>query len=1037
MKKIVLRVSALTMALAAAQAVYANEARPWEVPAGDLVTALEILARQADIELVYDAQQLRGMTTGGVTGEMTPDRALVQLLEGTSLSTAMQGGGTRVIAAAPAPTGQAQASSDVPAGEAAKEASAQTTNLDRVMVTGSRLLQMGSDSIIPLKQVNREELIESGQMDLVDTLRDVPGVSGNDMLTGNQTSFQGNGLSTISLRGLGLARTLVLIDGRRTVSNAGNRNVVSLSSVPEYMLDRVEVLTGGASAVYGSDAIAGVVNIITQDKMDGFRARTVIRGTEEGGGGSTEYSIGGGSRFLDDRLYVMGAVTYSDQRPLYARDRDWAMVSASFSATNNVLSSPALNAYIPGGRFVGSGFFFDEEGMHRGFVTSVNGYDQRGPGFLITPREMINAGAKLNFDVSPDMQFYSSAMYSVVDTVMAFDAASSAYNIAYGQDGEFVVGNIPRNSPFVPTEIRNAVGAAGVTWFRRMNELGDRVLDNNRVTRRFSAGLRGTNGNWDWDVSYGYGDFDGYQISYNYIHLDHLKEAINATTIDGAVVCANPVARAAGCVPVNLFGVGSISPEGADYIRSNMEFWARNRQHTFEASMSGSPFSLPAGPVPMAFGIEWRRDQTSSRTDELTQQGISSAPYIPTFGGTISTRSAYVESRLPLLRNAPFAQDLSLELALRVNNYPELGNVGTTFSYRTGVQWTVTESLMFRAAYGLAQRAPYTTELYSPPRDGRSTVVDICRDVTAATSGIVAENCRSDPRIAAAIAENGKFVQDTTTVFTPASGNVGLKEETAHTFTAGFIFSPWKGMDASIDYYDIKIRDAITSISFPSLLNECYSDPGGIDNQFCAQITRDAQGQLTRIDDQLHNLDTMRASGIDVAFKQGFDLQRFGMPGKFTFNGSYSRRIRLETLFQGATGIATTNFRGGIGYFTNEAKVGLTWSKNPVRIRWSAAYLGEAVDSNARRDLFESLGTVDPLFLYVPSFVRHDLNVSLSPMQVGNSDAKWRLFANILNVFDRMGPYLPDGTASGNRYNYNGAYGVTGRTYSLGIEVRM
>lgn len=918
----------------------------------------------------------------------------------------------------------------------------QTSNTDSdtseskdITVTGTRL--KASDSVIPVKPLDREEIIESGQMDLAEALRDVPGVSGNDSLTNNQGSIQGNGLSTIALRGLGLARTLVLIDGKRTVSNAGNRNVVSLSSVPEYMIRRVDVTTGGASAVYGSDAIAGVVNIITESRLDGFRARVVGRDTDSGGGGSMEYSAGAGTRILDGRLYLMGAVTYSKQDALLARDRDWAMISSSYSAVTNTLTTPNLSSSPPGGRYAGNGFYYDQNGLQRNFVTNTHGYDTRDEGFLITPREMLNAGVKFTFDVNNDLRFYGTGMYSAVDTNMQFAPVTSAYNETYGVNGEFEVGRIARFNPYAPAAISAAVANTGITWFRRFNELGNREFDNRRVTWRGSLGVSGTlgGGAWEWDVNFGHGRFDGHQVSTNYLNLVNLRNALNATTVGGVIVCADAAARAAGCVPLNPFGLTTVTPEAADYIRSDKQFWARNRQYTFEAGITGSPFSLPAGPVQTAFGLEWRLDRTSSRTDDLTQLGISSGPFIPNFDGKITTRAAYAEVRVPLLRNVPLVNQFDVELAGRISDYPELDKVGATLSYRAGLKWTLVKGVQFRAAYGLAQRAPYTTELFSPPRDGYSTVVDVCHDITTATTGAVAAGCRLDPRIAAVIARDGRFRQDSTYVFTPASGNLNLKEEEAHTFTAGFVLSPWKGFEASVDYYDIKISDAIGAIDTPSLMRECYSDPSGLGNKFCAPIQRDAEGQIIRIDNQQQNLNRMRASGFDVAFRQRFGLQQLGIPGRFTLNGSYAHRIKLATTFEGATGLTTTNFNGEVGTFRDEARASLAWASNPVRIRWTAVYMSKAVDSNARKDLFASTGITNPLFLNVPSFLRNDLNITVFPINV--SGAKLRVFGNVLNIFNRYGPYLPSGTASGGVHNYNSAYGVSGRTFSLGVEVRL
>lgn len=1001
-----------------------------DVQAQPLDNALRELGKETGANILFSARDVAGHRASAVVGRYTPLEAARRLAGSAGLEVVEEGSGALIVRA---PGSAAPATVQPASFETVDQSSA--TQVEEVVVTGSRLRRTTFDSPSPVVEVERDDLLESGYTDLAEALTDLPGVDIGVNLSTSQSAVQDNGLSTVSLRSLGQNRTLTLIDGHRTVSNAGNMNTVSLSSIPEFFVDRVEISTGGASAVYGSDAVSGVVNIITTSKMDGVKARVVKGFTEDGGGESTEFSLAGGNRFLNDRLFAMIGGTFEKQEALYASDRDWATQSVVYDPDTNTVSSPDLSTYTPGGRFRSSSFYYDDEGLKKNFVTAVNGYETRADGTLITPAERLSAAVKVTYDVTPDIKVWGQFQASRVTTDSTRAAATLSNSSTYGVNDEYTIGNIARSNPYVPSEIYSS-STSSISFRRRMTEVGNLQIYNRRTTLRGWLGAEGkVFGDWDWALTYGYGEYKGYQVRENALNLANvdyaLDAAVNAST--GEIQCKDATARADGCVPLNLFGVGSISEEAANYIRANLWYKPHNRQDTVEGHMTGELFQLPAGPVETAFGFELRRDKTSTTTDELTQSGLASLAYIPEYSGEIEAKEAFAEFSAPLLKDLPFIYKLEIDGALRVAHY-NLENVGTTLSYRAGLQWAPVESLRFRTVWSRAQRAPDTTELYSPPRDDYDSITDICSGVTAGTTGTVAQNCRADPGIAAAIAANGVFTSEVTSVNAPNGGNTDLKEETADTLTVGLVFQPTflRGFDLSVDYYDIKVADAISSLSNSQLMAECYGSTSGTDNRFCNVITRDAEGQITKILNLEENLDDLRASGVDVAARYRFDLDAWKVPGDFTVRLNYSRRLKLESRYEGVDGATLADDLGEVGTSKHEAKGSLTWGDRRWNVKWTTAYIGEAVDDNDLAAAFAEAGITDPLYLNVDAYWRHDLAVRFYP---DPKNKALRVFGTIKNLFDTQGPFLPSGTESGNDYNYNAVYGVTGRAYTLGVQV--
>jgi len=939
-------------------------------------------------------------------------------------------------------------------------------------------------------------------------------------VTGN---VQNSGLSSIQLRNLGDNRTLVLIDGRRTVSNSANGNRVSLNTIPSNFVDRVEIITGGTSSIYGSDAVAGVVNIITENDV-GAELRARIGLTEEGDGKELNLQASWGARFAGDRGYVFVAGEYEDEDGILARDREFAIRQVDFDynttlginefdtlyLANGVPTSgdqPAstfppnvprdLSSFTTGGVFYGASgardrFFVGQTLVPIGpdvqtgrtvpigtsdngnigyFLPNRDGYDLRSQRSLILPRERYLAAAKASFEFSPAAELFGQIQYARIDSIEIREptgiGSSDTFPVvdpATGLSTEITFGRIPCRrasgsgsgpcNPFVPDEIRRDVSTSGsgVFFSRRFAEIGNQITDNERKTIRGWLGLRGEfGGGWSYEASAGYGEFNQLQFRRNEINGRNLQLALDAELgPDGQPRCRNAAARAAGCVPVNLFGEGSITPAAADYLRVDLRQDVTVEQYTAQAFASGTLFELPAGPVGLAFGADYRRDEQSLSGDILSQLGGTTGNPVPNFGGSITAVEGFAEVSVPLLSEQPFAHLLALDASARVAHY-DIEAVGTVFSYRAGVQWAPIPDIRFRAQYARAQRAPDLTELFSPPRGDFDSATDICNGVTPTSTGRIAQNCLSDPGIQAALAqliadgEDPVFDQVGSSIYSPNSGNPNLNEETADTVTLGVVVQPRfiPGLSIAVDYYSIDIADAITSFNNEDILAQCYDNDAPLsENPFCAEITRNPNtGQLAEVIQREFNLAGFNVEGIDVAVQYTTPLEGIGLPGRLDLRYDATHQLKRDFLFNGLTGLELDDQLGELtnGSFDYRARGSVAYRDGPLRIRWTVQYFSEILDSRERleayRELLQTLPNAEfPLFLEIPEVWEHDLFLSFD-VPFNDDASEFRFFFGINNVFNEVSPFLPTGTDSGRNANYNSAYDVAGRRFYTGVRL--
>jgi outer membrane receptor protein involved in Fe transport len=971
----------------------------------------------------------------------------------------------------------AQEPADTEAAEAA---------IEEIFVTGSRLARDSFNVSTPLIGVDNEMLQDAGLGSIAQILVDeVPALfeSSNNMNT--QSSIGSTGLTTVNLRELGSNRTLTLIDGRRTVSNTYSGNYVSLNTIPRGMIERIEVVTGGSTATYGSDAIAGVINIITQKDFEGFGLYARGGTTSEGGGEEYTLSADYGLRFADDRGYFFAGVTYDEEQGIDNKDRKRAQIEADFDYNTSELCNEMATETgdqcmrdiastadyrdrsdgTEGGVFSeGPGdWWFNENGFQTGWEEERDGLFSRIWDVILVPNETLSAAAKLNFDFTDRTTGYFHVQYSSNDSFNFKSPEDEGENQSVatidpvtGLPGTVVPGHIASDNPFIPPELLadpNFPANWNGDWDRRMYEVGNITTDNERETWRTWAGLQGSmfDGKWDWDASIGYGHFEQYLIRSNEIDVRKEAQALDASLdpVTGQPICNDPVARAAGCVPLNLFGIGSITPEMADWIRTTPILNPTIQQTNFLAYMMGDLFSMPAGEVGAVFGFEYRKDEMEMLADDGSNYGGITYNIVPDIFGDMDVAELFTEFSFPL------AESLTADISMRVGDYSH-DNISTIFSYTVGLMWEVSEGFSLRANVARAQRAPDLTELFSPERGDYDSFDDICDGVSATSTGDGHNNCRLEPAIAAAIAADPNFVfDDDNNGYSPSAGNENLFEETADTYTIGFTVAPsfLEGFQLAVDYYDISIEDAIIEVENSEILKQCYNSSVtlGDPNPFCDDVTRDSDGQLIKLLQRQFNLNSQSTSGVDLALDWVWDIGG----GDLEWVTHWTHILTHEAVFQGNDGPERVDYNNQLdfGVFEDVATSSLAWRMNNWRIRWRLAWKGPIIDHQDRVDEYKELfaenealcdagdpGCITnpevPKYLYYPSYVRHDLSLSYDMTLQGGTDLNF--FGGVRNMFDKD-PFVP---RTGDAYeggigNYDSKFGGgVGRFFYVGAEMR-
>jgi iron complex outermembrane receptor protein len=975
-------------------------------------------------------------------------------------------------------------------GLTATQASAQDSEIGEIVVTGSRIPQPNLTSISPIQTVGAQEVTLGGRPQTIDILNQLPQVTQNPGVDLGPTSdpLSGpGGVSTVNLRGLGPTRTLVLVDGRRLGvgdPNTGNPNPApDINQIPSQLIERIEVLTGGASAVYGSDAIGGVINFIMKKNFEGVqldaqygvyqhnqnndRAQDILTANgfripgDRWDGKSADYSLLMGVNAPDGRGNVTGFFTYSKQKPVRQGARDYSacqlLASASCGGSSNsnilYLASGAqldLNgdgipesdeASVLGNQFVPYG----AAGISPPALFNSNPFM-----YLIQDNTRYTAGFFGNYELNDKVELYSS--FNFMSSQSNVNIAPSALFQGSGvtDSGGFLVNC---NNPFLSGQQATAIGctpgaiASGDTvdlYFGRRNvEGGPRNSFYDHTNYRFVFGGRGEISNaWSYDV---YGSYYRTNLSTrveNYLSLQSIQDALLVGGTRANPVC---LSGAAGCVPYNLFNQGGVSVADAQSLTILGTTAGSTTQRIVEATITGqlgeygikSPWANDG--VGVAFGVTQRRDHLEFSPDAASESGdLSGAGGASVrIDNSLRAAEAYAEARVPLLSDMPFARELVLEGGYRYSDY-STGIQAKT--WKLGAQWEPVQDIRFRGSYNKAIRAPNILELYTPVSVTNTS--DVPEDPCARNADVqaTAAQCANTGVTAGQYLNIPQCPAEQCAVLT--GGNTNLTPEVAKTFTVGFTTRPsfLPGFTASVDYYRIKIGNIIGTIPLDVILTRCLETG---DQFFCGQVVRNPSNGILfgttstgggYINGQTTNVAESVNEGWDFQAGYSLPLDNWGMEGiggiSFNFNGSLLTNQDNVSL----PGDEPYNCSGFYG--PTCATVQPEW-RHTARVNWTVPG-ADATLSVAWRywgsTKYENSSEDDALTGPANPFVNKISAVSYFDVSgLWNLNDKFSLRAGVNNVFDKDPPLIPAAVVGGGLPNTYPMYDLLGRRLFVGL----
>lgn len=892
----------------------------------------------------------------------------------------------------------------------ASSAPAKDATVEAITVTGSLIAREGFVSPTPVTTVTTEDLQIAGYIDIGQALYDLPLAKAtfSPKTTSQGVTFQG--VNQPDLRGLGPVRTLVLVDGQRPV--VGSLNGVDVNAIPISLVKRMDVVTGGASAAYGADAVSGVVNIVLNNDFVGGRANAQWGQTGDGYGQKTMASIAYGLKFgPDDRGHFMAAAQWSHDDEIFASDvprlLNGTLQNPNFTSTNGqsqFLLVPALRYATTslGGVIIGgplNGITFGPGGAPRPFqvgtpsnATMMSGGDPDSIAYnykqAISPADHHwNAYSRVSYDVSDSLKLHADFLY--IDDRSDTTFQTNNNNII----GAFTITN---TNAFLPASIAAQMATAGITSFKlgRANSDfgGNEGTVNDQVHTKaywISIGADGSlGGGWRWKAFYNHGQNNADITTGPQQITALLQESINSTIVNGQAVCAstalkNPITGAT-CVPVNLFGFGAPSAAALAFFNADGTGTQRIRQDQVAATVQGNVFSTWAGPVSVALGAEWRRMSLNFHGDALEMAGAFDRLNLSTIIGKGTTSEVYGEAIVPLLKDVALAQSLEFTGAVRRSHYSTSGSVT---SWKVGLTDRVTPELLLRGTYSRDNRQPTLTDLFSTQATNFGTVND-------PTHGNVTNSI--------------KILQ---------GGNPHLRPELADTVTYGAVYSPsWAPkLNVSIDWYSIDMRDVLAGESAQTLVNYCAQ---GLANT-CDQIIRDGSGTITQVNSFTINFARLKTSGVDLAAVHQFDLNEMwaGAPGSLSSN--------LEVTY-------VSKMIGQDGVNTNKGLANFAGLNNaPAMLRWRGA-LTETYQ-NGRFNAYARLRYMSG-GAYTHS-VTLDINhtgpayfLDIGAAYALTPDKNYQVYANVTNVLDRQPAFYANRVSA-----WQDLFGVT---YNVGVRAR-
>jgi iron complex outermembrane receptor protein len=951
--------------------------------------------------------------------------------------------------------GAAAAASSVAPAQQAAAADA----LETVTVTGTRIAKRDAEAESPILTVDAEAIVESGYTTVEQFMNTLPQVTPSSSSQSNNPSA--NGRAVIDLRGLGSNRNLVLIDGRRGMGSTSG-GVVDINTIPSALIERVEVITGGAGATYGPDAVAGVVNFIMKKNFEGMAVSSQYRLTEQEDGQEWSTDITLGSSFADGRGSAVLSAGYFNRDDMYKDARAFAAQASSTTGTfpggsytapaSNTPSQAAVDAVFGPGRCAANGgqvgFGFNPDGSL--FCTGVQGspldavgytgpasdiattffpdvfsYNFEPANILMLPMERWNVYGRVGLEFNDHFEPYMQFMYTNYNALQELAPTPAGGSTGF---------TVPLTNPFIPAQLRTLLASRptpGATFdlAKRFNALGGRTGFNTHDVWQLTSGATGDiMGSWRYDAYASYGRSVLNEIQGGNVRRDRTQTLLNAAD-GGRSLCTDGL---------NLFGSAPISQSCRDYISLEAKNLTVIQQSIFEATASGDVVAMPAGMVQAAVGASYRELDFDFKPDGGLQPGIVAGfNEQKPVSGTLNFTDVFTEVAIPLLKDMPFAQSLSLTLGYRITDNSRSGSDDT---YKATFDWTATDVLRFRGGFQHSVRSPNVGELFSPQLNSfpAFTGSDPCN-----ATGTIAATYRNGPNGAqvralctaqSGVAGGAAYVQPAGQANSIVGGNPDLVPEVADSFTVGFVLNqPISALDRSyfsVDYWSFELKDIITSFSATTIVQRCFNRDGAnptydINNEWCKLFQRNpSNGGVEKLVQLSTNTAFANLSGADIVAGIGFDLG--DTAGALDFNMTATWTEKSES--QDKASAPVYDYIGTIGTGTGssvpEWKMNLdtVYSRGPLKLTLSTRYIDSMVHALTVTGGSPISNTGVPETWYFDLIGRYEVTGNLTIRAGVNnlSDQKPRIYTP--NVQANTDPSL---------------YDILGRRYYVGIDYRL
>jgi outer membrane receptor protein involved in Fe transport len=901
----------------------------------------------------------------------------------------------------------------------AQAVAAPAGSVEEVVVTGSRIATSTFNTPTPVTTLSTEQIQARAAVNLVDLLQDIPTVKPNV----NNTTSTNIGASSFDMRSLGSIRTLTMIDGRRAMdSNAAVSPVFDINLVPGGLIKSMEIVTAGASSVYGSDAVTGVVNILMDSTMEGFKLNAQYSVSQRGDGKTGSLDAAYGVQFAGGKGHVVLAASLYD-RPdiLYQGARGWGrgghvlLTNPAYTATNNefrqlILPNATLSRVTHGGLILtattttgaaaNSWAFrnvqFGANGVQSPFQLGnyVGGvWMEGGGGLFLSPDFAIIANAvkrgsafgRVTYDFTDRVQGFGELLYA---------ETKGHYTNTLSYDSGTII--IRPDNAFLPANIRASMVANNIASFtmgRTNLEYGriNNYSKNNYIRPVF--GLKGDlSGTWRWDASavYTQAKYSAWVTG----NRDEAKWALSKDSVigpNGQATCRSTLTNPTnGCVPVNLFGENTMTPQVLAYTGGVSHNDTTATGVDVAANLTGELYHTWAGPIGASIGAEYRKDDLTLKTDAVAAvngwRQAASAPY----SGEVSVKEIYGELSVPLLKDAPLAQSVELSLAGRAVDYSTSGRADV---YKIGGNWTVNDQIRVRGTYSKDFRAPKLSELFAANFESQgATAVDRTNNATVPIRSVT-------------------------------GGNPDLQPEVAKTKTAGVVLQPSfaPGLRLSADYFDITLNNAISTVTAQDVVDRCFAGA----QDFCAGITRDAVGAIFRVKTVSYNATYLKTNGWDfqASYRLPMDKLFAEQSGTLDFAANFTYTAHIQTLASGLL-IDRAGQLQGAGTAKWRGTFRTSYRNGPFNVSLLTNYIGKGKydTTYGPRDINRN---DYPAYVYLAVNGGYDVSDNVN------------LFLKVDNLLDKDPPLLAGNTiiraqAAGGA----GYYDQMGRTYTLGLRLK-